>query len=67
MMGPMRAVGFSVRQSAVNLGRAPSTVSRELHRGTDNSGGYASYWAQLKARLAPTLAPYRETQFKERP
>ena len=35
------AMQFSIRKIAAQLGRSPSTVSREIHR----NGGYASYRA----------------------
>lgn len=38
-MAPMRILGWSRREIARTLGRAPSTISRELHRNTDPWGG----------------------------
>lgn len=56
-IGPMRAVGFSLQQIAVKLGRHTSTISRELRRNTDETGGYAGYWAEGDARRRRRQAP----------
>jgi len=42
--------GFSVRAIARELGRAPSTISRELHLNSDEAGRYRPHTAQAKAR-----------------
>jgi IS30 family transposase len=42
-------VGRSVRQIAQGLGRAPSTVSREIRRNA-GSQAYRAYWADRRAR-----------------
>ena len=77
-LAAMRMLGFSLRQMATTFGRAPSTMSRELHRNTDSVGGYAGYWAQLDAlrrrqqaprprRLAhPPLAQYVQAKLRAR-
>ncbi len=43
--------GESVRSIAAGLGRAPSTVSRELRRNQNLAGQYRPHYAQKKARL----------------
>jgi len=43
--------GESVRSIAAALGRAPSTISRELRRNRHASGAYRPHYAQKKARL----------------
>ncbi|MBK8277743.1 MAG: IS30 family transposase [Nitrospira sp.] len=50
MMAPMRMLGWSIRSIAAQLGRAPSTISRELRRNCDGSGAYAGYWAHCDAQ-----------------
>jgi transposase, IS30 family len=45
----MRAAGSSVRAIAAALGRAPSTISRELRRNSDGSGVYRPYAAHRAA------------------
>jgi IS30 family transposase len=42
--------GESLRSIAAGLGRAPSTVSRELRRNRNPSGQYRPHYAQKKAR-----------------
>jgi IS30 family transposase len=41
--------GMSMRQVAARLGRAPSTISRELRRNTSGSGGYRPFEAHRQA------------------
>jgi IS30 family transposase len=41
--------GMSMRQIAARLGRAPSTISRELRRNTSGSGGYRPFEAHRQA------------------
>ncbi len=41
----LRRSGLSVRQIAAEMGRSPSTISRELHRNTASSRGYLPYTA----------------------
>jgi IS30 family transposase len=41
--------GVSIRQIAARIGRAPSTVSRELRRNGRNDGGYRPFEAHRKA------------------
>ncbi|HJR75727.1 MAG TPA: IS30 family transposase [Nitrospiraceae bacterium] len=77
-IAPMRALGWTLRQIAMTLGRAPSTVSREVHRNTDPWGGYAGYWAHVDVqhrrqqtlragRLGhPPLAAYVWAKLRER-
>lgn len=50
MIAPMRILGWSIRSIAAQLGRAPSTISRELRRNCDESGAYAGYWAHREAQ-----------------
>ena len=50
MMAPMRILGWSIRDIATQLGRAPSTISRELRRNSDGTGAYAGYWAHRDAQ-----------------
>ena len=50
MIAPMRILGWSIRSIASQLGRAPSTISRELHRNSDGTGAYAGYWAHRDAQ-----------------
>src|ERR1700756_5913228 len=51
------AVGRSIRQIAQGLGRAPSTVSREIRR-NGGSQAYRANWADRRARerALPSLA-----------
>lgn len=56
MIAPMRILGFSIRHSAAQLGHAPSTISRELHRNCDGTGAYAGYWAHRDAQRRRRLA-----------
>ncbi len=48
-IAPMRMLGWTLRQIARTLGRAPRTISRELRRHPDPWGGYAGYWAHVDA------------------
>ena len=50
MIAPMRILGWSIRSIASHLGRAPSTVSRELRRNHDGTGAYSGYWAHRDAQ-----------------
>ncbi|MBX3327132.1 MAG: IS30 family transposase [Nitrospira sp.] len=50
MIAPMRILGWSIRSIASQLGRAPSTISRELRRNRDGTGAYAGYWAHRDAQ-----------------
>jgi hypothetical protein len=45
----LRHAGVSIWQVASRLGRAPSTVSRELRRNTTGSGGYRPFEADRQA------------------
>jgi transposase, IS30 family len=45
----LRHAGLSIRQIAHRLGRAPSTVSRELHRNATKNGGYRPFDAHRRA------------------
>ena len=49
----LKGQGRSIRAIAAQLGRSPSTVSRELHRNADHgtSGTYLPHQAQAKADL----------------
>lgn len=51
MIAPMRILGWSIRSIARHLGRAPSTISRELRRNHDGTtGAYSGYWAYRDAQ-----------------
>lgn len=50
MIAPMRILGWSIRSIARHLGRAPSTISRELRRNRDGTGAYSGYWAHRDAQ-----------------
>jgi IS30 family transposase len=56
-IAPMRALGWTLRQIAITLRRAPSTISREVRRNTDTSDGYAGYWAHIDAQRRRQQAP----------
>ena len=45
----LRRAGWSIRQIAAQLGRAPSTISRELHRNATQTGGYRPFEAHRAA------------------
>jgi IS30 family transposase len=45
----LRHAGLSIRQVAERLGRAPSTISRELRRNAAGSGEYRPFEAQRRA------------------
>jgi IS30 family transposase len=45
----LRLASLSIRQIADQLGRAPSTISRELRRNTTSSGGYRPFEAHRRA------------------
>ena len=45
----LRHAGLSIRQIADLLGRAPSTISRELRRNATGSGGYRPFEAHRRA------------------
>jgi IS30 family transposase len=45
----LRHAGMSLRQIAARLGRAPSTISRELRRNASASGGYRPFEAHRQA------------------
>ncbi len=59
MIAPMRILGLSLRHIAAQLGRAPSTISRELRRNGDGTGAYAGYWAHRDAQRRCRLAARR--------
>lgn len=46
----LRRAGSTVREIAAQLGRSPSTISRELRRNATGSGGYRPFRAQDLAR-----------------
>jgi transposase, IS30 family len=52
----LRHAGLSIRQIADQLGRAPSTVSRELRRNA-RAGGYRPFEAHRRATGAASPAP----------
>ena len=45
----LRHAGMTIRQVAARLGRAPSTISRELRRNAPRSGGYRPFEAHRRA------------------
>jgi IS30 family transposase len=45
----LRRAGLSIRQIAARLGRAPSTISRELRRNASSRGGYRPFEAHRQA------------------
>jgi transposase, IS30 family len=49
----LRHTGLSIRQIAHRLGRAPSTISRELRRNGTRGGGYRPFDAQRRATARP--------------
>jgi IS30 family transposase len=77
-IAPMRMLGWTVRQIARMLGRAPSTISREMRRNTGPCGGYTGYWAHVDAQRRrhqsqrtgrlrhPPLAAYVQTKLQAR-
>jgi transposase, IS30 family len=50
----LRQLGLSMRQIALRLGRAPSTVSRELRRNATRSRGYRPFDAHRRATARRT-------------
>jgi transposase, IS30 family len=58
----LRHAGSSVREIAHRLGRAPSTISRELRRNATSSRGYRPFEAHRRAtaRRAPSSASRRD-------
>ncbi|RHW23444.1 IS30 family transposase [Nocardioides immobilis] len=48
-IGDLKKAGLSVRAIADRLGRAPSTISRELRRNASRAGGYRPFEAQRQA------------------
>ena len=55
----MRKAGLGVRHIAARLGRAPSTISRELHRKVFDGNGYAPFDAHQHAVLKRTRHRHR--------
>ena len=47
----LRLAGVGIRQIAAELGRAPSTISRELARNSSRSGDYRPYAAEKRCRV----------------
>ncbi|MGI8679206.1 MAG: transposase, partial [Jatrophihabitans sp.] len=48
-LGLARAAGVSMRAIATELGRSPSTISRELRRNAESGGGYLASSAHAMA------------------
>jgi len=48
-IGDLKKAGLCVRAIADRLGRAPSTISRELRRNVSRAGGYRPFEAQRQA------------------
>ncbi|MFR0556177.1 helix-turn-helix domain-containing protein [Pseudoscardovia radai] len=64
----MRRAGSGVRAIARALGRAPSTISRELRRNADDIGGaYGPHRAQQKATHRPKRPKPRKTLDRMKP
>ena len=64
------AAGFKVREIAVALDRAPSTIARELKRNGSRTKGYDPSYAQQRARswnagLSRCLASHRGTSLPQ--
>jgi IS30 family transposase len=57
----LRQAGLSMRQVAVRLGRAPSTISRELRRNASGSG-YRPFEAQRRATARRSRSRPRRTE-----
>lgn len=51
LIADLRAAGMTVRGIAAELGRAPSTISREIRRNRDPDGRYRPHHAEHAARL----------------
>jgi Helix-turn-helix domain/Homeodomain-like domain len=52
-IGDLRRRGHTIRDIGIRLGRAPSTVSRELRRNQAPDGGYRPFRAQRMAQARP--------------
>ncbi|MGZ6693935.1 MAG: IS30 family transposase [Solirubrobacteraceae bacterium] len=50
-MADLRNAGMTVRGIAAEMGRSPSTISREIRRNSDPDGRYRPYHAEQAARL----------------
>ena len=50
-LATLRRQGFTIRGIAHALGRAPSTISRELHRNRRKDGRYRAVYADQRARV----------------
>jgi len=57
MIADLRRVGVSVRGIAQQMGRAPSTVSRELRRNADGQGRYLPATAQRRCDQRRSRSP----------
>lgn len=62
----LRQAGLSIRQIAHWVGRAPSTISRELRRHASGSRGYRPFEAHRRATAARARHPRIETNPKLR-
>lgn len=67
MIADLQRAGLGVRSIAEELGRAPSTVSRELRRNIDGSGRYLPATAQRlsverRSRAVPTRRVVRDSE-----
>ena len=58
----LRQAGLSVRRIAEQLGRAPSTVSRELRRNAIGAGGYRPFEAHPRATARRARARPRQIE-----
>ena len=58
----LRRLGWTIRAIAGDLGRAPSTVSRELHRNTDRADGPAHLPHHAHRRAAARRARSKPTK-----
>jgi len=58
----LRQAGLSIRRIAGQLGRAPSTVSRELRRNATRAGGYRPFEAHRRSTARRTRAHPRRIE-----
>lgn len=62
----LRSAGVTVRGIASELGRAPSTISREIGRNSDPSGRYRPHHAELVARMRACKPRKRSDRWRRR-
>jgi hypothetical protein len=61
-LADLRHAGLSIRQIACRLGRAPSTISRELRRNATTTGGYRPFDAHRHATARRARHHWRRLQ-----